>query len=408
MNHDFKNRVVITGIGIIASNGKGKTEFFNNCYNGRSGLKKCTLFETSNFNTQIAGEINEIKYPYESENPYEKSRIEYLIEDCIEELLADSRLNATKISALKERACLSFATSLGTNCNLLQYEKEINQGKDAKREWMISIAKLVPGIKEILGIEGGCFTTTTACAASTTGIGIGYDLIKFGKADLVIVGGADPLNEFSYYGFNALHALTKSICKPFDRERDGINIGEGCGFITLESIESAKRRNAKIYGEIFGYGINNDAYHITSPDPEGRGAYLSMKMACEQGENNLESINYINAHGTGTKLNDSMELKAIQKLFGNCKEEVLVSSIKPLVGHCLAAAGIIEFILTILSIENVLCVGNVNLQNVINENGCKNVVLLKSNKKKKITKALTNNFAFAGNTASILLGKFKE
>ena len=309
---------------------------------------------------------------------------------------------------MKERACLSFATSLGTNCNLLQYEKEINQGKDAKREWMISIAKLVPGIKEILGIEGGCFTTTTACAASTTGIGIGYDLIKFGKADLVIVGGADPLNEFSYYGFNALHALSKSICKPFDRERDGINIGEGCGFITLESIESAKRRNAKIYGEIFGYGINNDAYHITSPDPEGRGAYLSMKMACEQGENNLESINYINAHGTGTKLNDSMELKAIQKLFGNCKEEVLVSSIKPLVGHCLAAAGIIEFILTILSIENVLCVGNVNLQNVINENGCKNVVLLKSNKKKKITKALTNNFAFAGNTASILLGKFKE
>lgn len=303
-------------------------------------------------------------------------------------------------------AYLSFATSLGTNYKLLQYEKEINKYGEGNDEWLLTISNLLPGIKKKLGIEGGSFTTTTACAASATAVGIGYDLIQSGKANLVVAGGADPLNEFSYYGFNSLRALSHNVCKPFDINRDGINIGEGCGFIILESLENALQRKAKIYAEILGYGINNEAYHITSPDPKGVGAKLSMMMACGYNQEIIDSIDYINAHGTGTKLNDSMELNAIQQLFHVEKAKVFVSSIKGLVGHCLAAAGIIELILTILSIEREVCIGNSNMLCVMTKETSENVYLLKNNIALRVEKALSNNFAFAGNTASILISRY--
>lgn len=402
---DNKDRVVITGIGIITSNGENVKEFFQNCVNGISGLKKCSIFDTSNFSTEYAGEISKKKYPYLTENPNEKERIQFLIENCVEEMMKDGQLTKEYISSLKNKAYLSFATSLGTNNKVLQYTKRKTEG-NIENEWLLQIASLLPGIKELIGIEGGCYTTTTACAASTTSVGIGYELIKSKKASLVVAGGADPLSEFSYYGFNSLRALSKSVCKPFDEERDGINIGEGAGFLILESLENAKKRGVKIYAELLGYGINNDAYHITSPDPKGEGAYLSMRMACGESNNSVENIDYINAHGTGTKLNDSMELKAIQRLFQNNNKKVNVSSIKSMVGHCLAAAGIIELILTILSIDNGICIKNSNLKNEMQ--GYKNIDLIKDNKNIAIRTALSNNFAFAGNTASILVSVYEQ
>jgi 3-oxoacyl-[acyl-carrier-protein] synthase II len=400
---DQKDRVVITGIGIITSNGKNVKEFFQNCINGISGLKKCTIFDTSNFSTEYVGEIREKNYSYLAENLNEKERIQFLIENCVEEMMEDAQLTKEYISSLKNKAYLSFATSLGTNNKILQYTKRKAEG-NIENEWLLQIAGFLPGIKELIGIEGGCYTTTTACAASTTSVGIGYELIKSKKASLVVAGGADPLSEFSYYGFNSLRALSKSVCKPFDEERDGINIGEGAGFLILESLESAKKRGAKIYAELLGYGINNDAYHITSPDPKGEGAYLSMRMACAESDDSVETIDYINAHGTGTKLNDSMELKAIQRLFQDTDKKVNVSSIKSLVGHCLAAAGIIELILTILSIDKGICVKNRNLKNEMQ--GYENIDLIKDNQNMAIRTALSNNFAFAGNTASILVGAY--
>ena len=403
---NMEKRVVVTGIGIIVSNGKNKEEFWENCYTGVSGLKRCTLFDTSNFSTSIAGEISDERYPYDEKSPNEKSRIDYMIDECIQDMLADGNLTSKDISSLGDGAYLSFATSLGTNYKLLQYEKEINKYGEGNDEWLLTISNLLPGIKKKLGIEGGSFTTTTACAASATAVGIGYDLIQSGKANLVVAGGADPLNEFSYYGFNSLRALSHNVCKPFDINRDGINIGEGCGFIILESLENALQRKAKIYAEILGYGINNEAYHITSPDPKGVGAKLSMMMACGYNQEIIDSIDYINAHGTGTKLNDSMELNAIQQLFHVEKAKVFVSSIKGLVGHCLAAAGIIELILTILSIEREVCIGNSNMLCVMTKETSENVYLLKNNIALRVEKALSNNFAFAGNTASILISRY--
>ncbi|HDX9578840.1 TPA: beta-ketoacyl-[acyl-carrier-protein] synthase family protein [Bacillus pseudomycoides] len=397
-------RVVVTGIGLIAGNGNNKDEFFENCCNGVSGLKKCSLFDASIFSTEYVGQIEE-EFPYLTELPSDKERIQLIIEKCLVEMMKDSNLTKEYISKLGNKAYLSFATSLGNNGKIMQYMKSKLKGK-LEPEWLIQIPSLLPWIKDFIGIEGGCYTTTTACAASTTSVGIALDLIKSKKASLVVVGGADPLSEFSCYGFNSLRALTKSVCKPFDEERDGINIGEGGAFLVLESLESAKERNAKIYAEVLGYGINNDAYHITSPDPKGEGAFLSMNMAIADSNKELESIDYINVHGTGTVLNDKMELRAIQNLFQDTNKKVLVSSTKSLIGHCLAAAGVIELAVTILSIHKGICIKNMNLYNGMN--GYENIELLKENKNIKIRTALSNNFAFAGNTASILVGSYCE
>ena len=183
---NMEKRVVVTGIGIIVSNGKNKEEFWENCYTGVSGLKRCTLFDTSNFSTSIAGEISDERYPYDEKSPNEKSRIDYMIDECIQDMLADGNLTSKDISSLGDGAYLSFATSLGTNYKLLQYEKEINKYGEGNDEWLLTISNLLPGIKKKLGIEGGSFTTTTACAASATAVGIGYDLIQSGKANLVV------------------------------------------------------------------------------------------------------------------------------------------------------------------------------------------------------------------------------
>lgn len=402
-NVSNKDRVVVTAMGVITSNGNSVNEFFHNCADGVSGLKKSTLFDATNFSTEYDGEIVNSTYPYLPKEPKGKERIQCLIEHCVSEMMEDGKLTKEYISSLKEEAYLCFATSLGTNNKLMQYTRDKEEGHE-NYEWLYEISNLLLNIKDVMGIEGGCYTTTTACAASTTSVGIGYELIKSGKAKVVIAGGADPLSEFSYYGFNALRALSKSVCKPFDEERDGINIGEAAGFVVLEALEHAKERGAKIYAEVLGYGINNDAYHITSPDPKGEGAYLSMKMASIESGNSVESIDYINAHGTGTKLNDSMELKAIQRLFQDTQKEVAVSSIKSMVGHCLAAAGIIEFIITISSMNQDMCISNSNLENEMT--GYDNIKLLKENSNIKIRTALTNNFAFAGNTASILVSQY--
>jgi 3-oxoacyl-[acyl-carrier-protein] synthase II len=396
------NKVVVTGIGVMTSNGVNKNEFFANCCDGISGLKKCTLFDTSNISANYFGQILK-DYPYLPNTLHEKERIQYIVEDCLQEMLIDAKLTKEYISSLQERAYLSFATSLGTHGRLMSFTKDMLQG-NYEPTWLIEIARFLPRIKESAGIEGGCYTTTSACAASTTAAGIAFDLIKNNKADLVIVGGVDPLSEFSCYGFNALKALSTTKCKPFDKKRDGLSIGEGGAFLVFESLVHAQNRKANIYAEILGYGINNDAYHITSPDPNGEGAFLSMSMAINEGKSDIENIDYINAHGTGTALNDEMEINTIHRLFEARKKKLLVSSTKSMIGHCLAAAGALELVVTVLSIYNGVCTKNVNLEEAIKD--YENIELLTETINIPIRQALSNSFAFAGNTASILVSSF--
>lgn len=404
----MSKRVVVTGIGLMVSNGNNKEEFFNNCFEGISGLKECSLFDISKFNIKCVGEID-CDCTYSAETFDDKSRMDFIVENSLKQLFADSNLTKKFVSSMQDRVYLSFSTSLWSIEKILQYVRLKNKNQ-IQHQWLDSISQIIPRVKEITGVEGGCYTTTTACTSSSNAAGIAFDLIKYDKADLVIVGGVDSLNEFSFYGFNSLRALGKLKCKPFDKNRDGINIGEGGAFLVLESLEHAKARNAKIYAEILGYGINNDAYHVTSPDPNGEGAYLSMQMALEEGNKSFKDVDYVNAHGTGTILNDSMELKAMQRMIErkceNSSKKITVSSTKSLIGHCLAAAGILELVITILSIKNQVCIKNVNLDDQME--GYPNVELIRENKFKKINYAMSNNFAFAGNTSSVLVGDYNS
>ena len=398
------NRVVITGIGIIAANGNNKDEFYENCVNAKTGIRKCTLFDTSKLCTDYVGEID-ADLPYEAGEDYEDDRIIQIMKNSILQMFEDAKLTPDDVRELDNRAYLSLATSIAGNSRIKKFIKEQNAGTFDTRA-ILESSNFVSWIKNFCKIKGGCYTTMSACAAGSTAAGIGFDLIKDGEADLVIVGGADNVTDFTNMGFHALKSLSSGICKPFDENRDGITIGEGGAFLVFETLEHAKARNAHIYGEVLGYGINNDAYHITTPEPEGTGAIAAMNMAIKDAGIEAKEIGYINAHGTGTRLNDIMEIKAVEKVMDGKTDNLILASTKSLTGHCLGAAGAVELVATVLGMENGVCLPTGTLENVME--GYDEKLLPNKAVKHEYKYALSNSFAFAGNTASIVIGKVEE
>ncbi|WOO38571.1 beta-ketoacyl-[acyl-carrier-protein] synthase family protein [Anaerocolumna sp. AGMB13020] len=388
-----EKRVVVTGISVMAANGNNIDEFNENAVRGIGGIKKTTLFPTDKIRTDYFGQVNKT-YIYEVQSLKDKSRLECMYEDLILQLLEDTSITPEIIGELNEKVGFSFATSVGVN----DYVSGHVKGSIEKSISKSNIYKLPKKLK----IKGPVFVNTSACAAGTTAIGTAYSLVNSGICDMVISGGIDPLTEFSSYGFHSLQNLSSTPCRPFDKDRDGITLGEGGALFVIESYESAQKRNAKIYCEVLGYGLGNDAYHATSPDPSGDGAYRVMTQALKQADVLPAKIDYINTHGTGTEINDSMEIKAIERLTGKCH----VNSIKSQVGHCLAAAGAVEFAATVLSINNSYVYPNINLSNPINS--LEEVELPSELVYKNIHYALSNSFAFAGNAASIVVGGISE
>jgi 3-oxoacyl-[acyl-carrier-protein] synthase II len=259
--------------------------------------------------------------------------------------------------------------------------------------------------KEILGVKGASEIISASCASGTTAAGMALDYIRAGLCDCAVVGGVDSLSIVTAYGFNSLKSLSGGVCNPFDEERDGINIGE-CGALFLfESLEHAQKRNAKIYCEVAGYALGNDAYHITSPEPNGEGAYNTMKAALDDAGIKATDIDYINAHGTGTTINDSMETKAIEKLFANVGKNIAVSSTKSLIGHCMGASGAVELASIILSMQYKKYIPMPNLKkNILN---AENIQVSNKTFDLNIDYAISNSFAFSGNSAALIVKSFK-
>lgn len=394
-------RVVVTGIGVYVNNGKNKNEFWENCANGVSGIKPCTVFDASNLRTNYVGEIDE-KLPYLTDIPGEEGRIHKIMDKAINEMFVDSCLKREDIQQLEDRAYLSFATSLASINNITGYVCDKADGK-ITGEWLTRIPSFVDWIKDKVGVNGGCYTTMTACASGSAAAGLAMDLIQSDRADLVIVGGADPLIEFTCVGFHVLRSLSCSECRPFDKNRDGINIGEGGAFLVMEELSHAQKRGAKIYAEILGYGINNDAYHITSPNPNGCGAIASMSKAISQAGISIDQIDYINAHGTGTKVNDKMEAAVFYKMFGKVP---FISSTKSMTAHCLAAAGVIELVISIMSLVNNKIPPTIRLEEKIEE--CKDGAYNTTTVDKEVQYVMSNSYAFAGNTSSVLIGAYND
>lgn len=389
-------RVVVTAMSVMNCNGNNKEEFFINLLQGKVGIDKCTIFNTKNLCTDYVGEIKRDDFTYEIESIEQDTRVICIFKELVNQLFEDSDLSIEYIRNMEERACMSVATSVGSDDYIIEAVKNSHDDLLAYNQ-SAEFAK-------ICGVNGTCYTNVSACSAGTTAAGTAYSLIKSGRADLVITGGLDPLTEFSCYGFHSLQNMSDEPCTPFDVNRKGINIGEGGALFIFEDYENAKKRKAKIYAEICGYGLGNDAYHPTSPDPSGNGALRVMKSALSEGNISPNDIDYINAHGTGTILNDSMELKAISNL--NSNKPIDVSSTKSMTGHCLAGAGAIELAASIFSICNDSIFPTANLKK--EDSDYENINLIKGKAiKKEINTVLSNSFAFGGNSSSILLRKVK-
>jgi len=336
-----KQRVVITGLGITCAIGNNKEEVLKSLYEGKTGVGKITLFEAEKLTSDMFGEVK-ADIPYRVRELDKPSRMEILTDRLIDQLLEDSGITAEEIDSLDERAIMSMATSVGSNTHLIEYTSDIAEGKYIPQRFADYPKYMVKPFQDKLRIGGQYFINNSACSAGTTAICTAFSKIRSGECDLAVVVGIDPATEFSTYGFNSMKNMNKGVCTPFDKNRTGINLGEGGAILLLESYEHAKERNANILAEVYGYGIGNDAYHRTSPDPTGEGAYRTMKMALKDAGLEPEDIDYVNAHGTGTEHNDAMELKAMEMLFEGNKEKPVVGSTKDLTGHCLAAAGMVE------------------------------------------------------------------
>lgn len=392
----MRRRVVITGMGITCCLGENKEEVMNNLDRDISGLNKQTCF-----NIELLRELYFGKSKSEDirlEKYEDKEKIEEMAIQTIWQALNDCNMDKAYIEKLSDRVGLSLSSSLAGIDHIIK-SAEVSQNRG---EWLVYSRRFMNLIMNEIGIKGTCYTTSSACAAGTSGVGIAFDLIRDNELDVAIVGGVDHLSLFSIFGFYALKSLSKEICKPFDNERDGINLGEGACFFILEELDHAIARQATIYGEILGYGLANDAYHMTTPDPNGYGAMLSMNMALDEANLDKNKWIYINAHGTGTKANDAMELDAIRKIWKS--ENVFVSSTKSRTGHCLGAAGSIELAIAIFSLKYHKVYSTINSK--LNMLEC-NTIIQRDENNYEFQYALSNSYAFGGHTASILIGEMK-
>ena len=396
-------RVAITGLGIFCSTGKDVEEFYRSLKESRTGIGPITLFDTSKYPCKIGAEIRD----YQPEEFFEKKELKKLSRTDQFGLIASEE--AVKTSGIDSYPSEEIGVCLGAGAGGM-YEAEIyhrdilSKGKSRPSLiWPFIPSYTTDRVAERFGFSGPKFTVTTACSSSATAIGYGADLIRTGKSKAVVCGGSEALSEFTFGGFNSLKATDPSPCRPFDRKRAGMSLGEGAGILILEDFDEATKRGARIYAEFLGYGIGGEAYHITAPEPTGMGGARIMKEAIEESNIPLTEVDYINAHGTGTPLNDKAETLSIKNVFGERAYSIPVSSIKSSVGHCLGSAGAIEAISSILSIIHQFIPPTLNHQE--GDQDCDLDYVPGKSREAKVKVVLSNSFAFGGNCTSLVFGK---
>lgn len=394
----MERSVVITGIEIMSANSKSYADFVEALRNGESGIKDCALFDTSRLRTNKVGEIPLDFGQFNIQT--EKERLDGMLDQTLNQLFYQTGIDDTYLYDKGTRAIFSFATSLAGNEKIMAFS-------EGKRDYpyLAKIPQFLTNLKKKTGIIGESYVTMTACASGTAAAGIAYDCIKNDDADIAVVGGADPLTLFACVGFHSLKSLSSDICKPFDEFRNGINIGEAAVFFIFEEYEHAIRRNAKIYAEVIGYGIGNDAYHMTTPDVSGLGASRTMSKAL----GSVKKVDYINAHGTATLINDDMELKGIEHAFQELDrdDQVYISSTKSMFGHCLAAAGSVELAVAIAVLNEGFIPASRPFESRMATD--ERFTLVEGHSFEfESDYVLSNSFAFGGNTASILLRRLSH
>ena len=408
-------RVVVTGMGAVSPFGLGVRHLWDSILAGKSGISTISKFDTTNFSVKIGGEVKGL----DLENFFNRKELSRLDDFAIYAIVAaeEALINADLQEGIPNMD--RFGVILGSGVGGLttmekQNRKMVNRGPRAVSPFFIPmfIPDIAPGHISIRwGMKGPNYSVVSACASATNAIGDAYRLIQSNDADIILTGGSEAaITPIAYAGFSNMRALSinnenpEKASKPFDKNRDGFVMGEGAGILILEEAEHAIARNAKIYGEVSGYGATGDAYHITAPSPGGEGAVRAMKRAINNSKIMEKDVDYINAHGTSTPFNDKNETNAIRKVFGLHAQNISISSTKSMTGHLLGASGGIEAIICTLSIMENKIPPTINYETPdpeCNLNYTPNITA-----ERKVDVVMSNSFGFGGHNAVIILKKW--
>ena len=366
----MSRRVVVTGLGVIAPNAGSASEFLTALRTGRSGISPIEGFDTSDLRVSIGGQIKQPLPLSDHEDRYLQ-----LAKIAADEAWHDAgqpRLNG-----------LFFGTLVGAA--------------------LTPVGSSVKKFAEKFNCRGITRVFSNACAASTVAIGLAFDRVRSGKTDIMLAGGSEAFDFATFCGFHALRSLDPLTCRPFDRERQGLVVGEGAAFLVLEELERARSRGAKIYAELLGAGFSSDAYHETAPDPTGAGAARAIILALQDARLSPTDVSYINAHGTGTPQNDKMETLALKQVFGQHAYRLPVSSTKSMIGHAMGAAGAVEAVACVLAIANGFMPPTLNYSQP--DPDCDLDYIPNQARELPVKVAMSNNFGFGGSNASLIFRK---
>ena len=410
-------RVVITGFGLITPLGIGVDESWAALCSGKSGITEITRFDASDFDTKIAGEVKGF-HPEDFLPKKEAKRTQTFIAYAI----ATSRM-AIEDSGLVIDSTNENRVGVLTGCGMgglqiLEQTSKVLEEKGPRRVTPFFIPMMIGNmaagmISIFLGAKGPNASIATACAAGTHAVGDAFKIVKRGGADAMITGGVESsITPTCIAGFNAMKALStrnnepEKASRPFDRDRDGFVVGEGCGILILETLDGALKRGANIYAEMCGYGMSGDGFHMTAPSPDGEGAARCMTAALDDAGVSYKEIDYINAHGTSTQLNDLYETMAIKSVFKEKAPLIPVSSTKSMTGHLLGGSGGVETVFTALTIHEGIIPPTINLDYPDEE--CDLDYVPKIARKANVNMAMTNSFGFGGTNATLILKKYRN
>ncbi|NNE91435.1 MAG: beta-ketoacyl-ACP synthase II [Verrucomicrobiales bacterium] len=410
-------RVVITGIGVVSPLGNDLDTFWQNLIAGKSGIRRIEQMDTSDYSCKIAGEVVDFDPKPFFKNPKDARRSDRFAQlgmAASKMAIEDSGVDFDKVD--RDRfGCMVGSGIGGLDTLEVQHQNLLEKSPSRVSPFTIPmmIANIASGMVSMdYDLRGPNMCIVTACATSNHNVGEAWRMIKFGDADAFVAGGSEStIVPMGLAGFGNMKALSlrndepERASRPFDVDRDGFVMGEGAGVVVIEELEHAKTRGARIYGEILGYGVSADAYHLTSPHPEGEGASRCMDVALKHSRLNPEDVDYVNAHGTSTGLGDICETKAIKRSFGShAKDGLIVSSTKSMTGHLLGAAGGVELAACAKAITDGIVPPTINLENQDPE--CDLDYVPNTAREVKIKTALTNSFGFGGHNASILVSAF--
>jgi len=406
----LKKQIVITGLGTLNAIANNVPDFAKALQGAVCGIEKIDLFDTAGFRSQMGGQVKKFTprdYIPQEFSVERMSRADKLALAATVEALRDAYLYPLP-EELKDETGVAIGGGAGGLLEGEEFYRDYleNNGKNAKFSILSSLfcASSADRIASAFELSGPKSTFMTACSGGGTALGYARDLIISGQASMMIAGGVEPMSRLTYAAFNALKSVDPETCRPFDNDRAGLSLGEASAIMLLESLDSALRRGAKIYGEILGYGITCDSFHMTAPDEQASGAIRAMQAALKDSGLSIEDIDYINAHGTATPINDVIETKAIKEVFGKRAYAIPVSSTKSMHAHTLGASGALEGIVSMLALHHGFIPPTINHRE--SDPLCDLDYVTTGSRKADLRAVLSNSFAFGGNNTTLIFGRY--